>query len=287
MSNKKLKRCYFIHDNGSRPFKVCDYDNNSISIFINQLEPGKDVDNPVYEKEINTFTNDSETDIFKFWKSFSYNKIWIPKYTDQYIKNKNFALGNSILIETTKNKYIYVGFKILEFSIKVPIVDFQSPITGTDVPYPYAKTDDSYIIFLPLGKGKVQIEIEEMDMIDSDKKNSNPYGRYYALKPSTTNNSKFKGKNLKSVKVLYSTLPDVTLKRRKATGSAKAQRTNRSTKAQRTNRSTKAKRTSRSTKAKRTSRSTKAKRTNRSTKTKRTSRSTKAKRTNRSRSSRK
>lgn len=281
MSNKKLKRCYFIHDNGGKPFKVCNYSNDTLSIFINKLRT--EDDHSEYRNETKIYNNDEETDVYKLWKSFYYHKIWIPKDTGRNAAaNSKSGVGNSILIQTANNKYIFIGSKILEFTTKIPIVDFQSPIGNSDVPYPYARTNDSYILFAPSGytEHKEKLKIEEMEINDENKNISNPYDKYYEKTYPAANNSKFGGKNIKSAKVLHERLFDIFLRNNKA------KKTTRSTKAKRTtrsNRSTQAKKTTRSnrsTKAKRTSRPTKAKRTTRS------NRSTKAKRTTRSRTTR-
>ena len=294
MSDRKLKKCYFVHDNGGKPFKVCNYNDNSISVFINQheLKIG-DYDEEIDRVENKTFTTDRESEVWKLWKSFSYQKIWIPKYTDQYITDKKSGLGNSILIEIADNKYIYIGHKILEFSTKIPILDYQSPIGNSDSPYPYARTSDSYIVFLPSNrsKSKVQIELDEMET--TDKTSVDPYQKYYEKGTILRNSGpKFAGKNIKSMKILHVRLADIPHPRREGEKAARRIKAkyktvrdsdNRSTRAKKTSRSNQTKKTTRSTRAKKTTRSTRAKKTTRSTKAKKTSRSTKAKKTSRSR----
>ena len=288
MSDKKLKRCYFVHDNFDRPFKVCDYNDHTVSIFLNQL--GSGIEDEIFDREIQTYTDDNESEMWKFWKSFSYQKIWIPKYVDPDIEDKKWGLGNSILIETTKNKYIYIGAQVLEFSTKTPIIEYQSPIENDDDSTPYAKTKDSYIIFAPKNhyRSKVKLQLKEIDIGNEYKNNTNPYPKYYQTKRKIRNTgSPFEGRNIKSVKILHIQPSNSgTGKSKINSGVRKYVRpkiTSRSTKAKRTSRSTKAKKTTRSTKAKKTTRSIKAKRTSRSPKAKKTSRSAKAKKTTRSR----
>ena len=46
--------------------------------------------------------------------------------------------GNSVLIELTENKYMFVGWCIYTFETDDQIIDFVTPVGNNDVPYPIA-----------------------------------------------------------------------------------------------------------------------------------------------------
>lgn len=57
--------------------------------------------------------------------------------------------GNSILLQTGVNKYIYIGSSIFEFTSYNEIVIFISNVGNNDVPYPYAvDCDDTYYLLI-------------------------------------------------------------------------------------------------------------------------------------------
>ena len=47
-------------------------------------------------------------------------------------------LGNSILIKTIDNKYVWIGRTIYSFDPLAEITEFYSPIGNNGIPYPYA-----------------------------------------------------------------------------------------------------------------------------------------------------
>ena len=287
MSNKKLKRCYFTHYKEERPFKICDYSDNTISVFENKYKykwGTKKLPLKKYYEEIASHHTDQESNVWKFWESFTYQNIWIPE-DPRHNEYAGEGLGNSVLIEIEPNKYIFIGYIILAFSLKTSIIDFQSPIIGNDVPYPYAKIKNSYLIFLTVNnpKSKTRILLDEMKISDVDKNALDPYETYYNMNenPPVNDESNYRGKNIVWVEMIHLGLPPVGNRRaRRSVGSKKPSRPKR---IRGTNYVSKEKRTAKSTKAKRTIRSSKLKKTSRSTKAKKTSRSTRAKKTSRSR----
>ena len=46
--------------------------------------------------------------------------------------------GNSILLQTSKNKYVYIGSMIEDIEIDDQVIRYYSPVGNNDVPYPYA-----------------------------------------------------------------------------------------------------------------------------------------------------
>ena len=114
-------KTYSIHDNGGTPFKVV-ISGKKVSIYEQpnwkdwESETGKE-----YTKLIKTFSN--------------VKKIFIGK--DRKL-GKNFD-GNSILLQLSKNKYVYIGSWIYEFVTKDDsIVAYFSKVGNSDVPYPVA-----------------------------------------------------------------------------------------------------------------------------------------------------
>jgi len=117
---KKKGKIYFIHDNGGRPFQVV--------ILGNKVS--------VYEQENWRDQYDTIQDYTKLIKTFSnVKKIFIGKDTKLGSKFD----GNSILLQLSKNKYVYIGSWIYEFVTKDDhIVAYYSQVGNSDVPYPVA-----------------------------------------------------------------------------------------------------------------------------------------------------
>ena len=143
---------YNIHDNGSIPYIVYD-DGTKIQICKTKvnIETSNDL---VMEKYLD----------------IKYKKIFVGK------DNKNKNTGNSLLLQISKNKYIYVGSSIYMFQIDDTIISYKSPIGNSDVPYPYAiGTKYTYLMI-----EKVYIDNEVLKgsfpkYIDTN----DPYAKYY------------------------------------------------------------------------------------------------------------
>lgn len=140
ISNKiKGAKEYEIHDNGARPFCVLDYPSKKkVEVYLNDWVDG---DN-------NTRTYVRGKKIFET----SYKTIFIgdndlPGY--QADLPKGTAKGNSILVNVSDSKYIYIGDSIYSFETrdKEKIVKYYSPVGNSDVPYPYA-VGENYTYFL-------------------------------------------------------------------------------------------------------------------------------------------
>ena len=56
--------------------------------------------------------------------------------------------GNSILIEKSNNTYVFIGTNIFSFKSIKPIIEFVSPISGSDVPFPFAIDSEGNIYLL-------------------------------------------------------------------------------------------------------------------------------------------
>ena len=126
---------YFIHDNGGRPFQVV-VSGNKVSIY--EQPNRKDYDTiQDYTKLIKTFSN--------------VKKIFIGK--DRKL-GKAFD-GNSILLQLSRDKYVYIGSWIYEFVTKDDsIVAYFSKVGNSDVPYPVALGEKNvYFMLEPTTRG--------------------------------------------------------------------------------------------------------------------------------------
>lgn len=181
----KPKHIYEILDNRATPFLVFDY--------------GDHVD--VYNQKYNEATNHHEIQ----------GRIMQAKYInifvgDNDLKFKEYELkkgdgrGNSILLQTGKNKYVFIGDGIRSFTTKNGdvIKKYYSPVGNNEVPYPYA-VGDKYVYFM---HGNVLQPVEDFDL----KKDA--YMQYYGwhIKPEQRKNyeKKYKDRRIEyPVKVLF------------------------------------------------------------------------------------
>jgi len=150
---------YFIHDNYGRPFKVI-INNNDVKVY----------------KQKNHIDEYSLYPIL----CFTAKKIFIGKCS------KTGFDGNSILLCLDNGIYIYIGSKIFRFNSLSEIVKFESPIGGSDVPYPYAvDTNNKYYLM-----------IEDV-LLKHIPNNEDPYYFYYKNSHITTVNNKIIYFNIK------------------------------------------------------------------------------------------
>ena len=179
MSKKKqLIGCYFIHDRlGLKPFKVCQYSNNTISIFANQLMSNwfdcHDIISEQYYQKIDPDffrKTDKETKSWLLWHSFEYEEIWISdamKPGSNYKGQKDkLANGHTILIKypiADHFSYVYIESEIIEFRSDNRIIDLRRiPNAIKDIPSDYAVTETSFIKFNAFDKpdsGKIIFDV--------------------------------------------------------------------------------------------------------------------------------
>ena len=124
------KHIYEINDNAACPFVVVDYGGGRASIYNNRF---------------NELTNRGELN----------NKLMDVKYEQMFLGEKNdpywraYEKGNTILMQTGKGKYLFVGKGILSFSCKNGdiIRRFYSPMGGNYDSFPCA-VGDKYVYLL-------------------------------------------------------------------------------------------------------------------------------------------
>ncbi len=137
------KHIYEINDNAMFPFVVVDYGGGRASIYNNRF---------------NELTNRGELN----------NKLMDVKYEQMFLGEKNdpywraYEKGNTILMQTGKGKYLFVGKGILSFSCKNgdTIRRFYSPMGGNYDSFPHA-VGDKYVYLL---NEKKCAPISEFDM---------------------------------------------------------------------------------------------------------------------------
>ena len=122
------------------------------------------------KKSINVYENTGESKENKKNFDIHFNKnVLCTDYKDVFIgddkKNKN-GYGNSVLINTKNNEYIFICKDIIKFTTKDKITKYHSPIGNSAVPYPYGtdKNGKTYLIYdlkkdkatVPVLKGKYE-----------------------------------------------------------------------------------------------------------------------------------
>lgn len=141
---------YYTHNNGGRPYKVI-----------------------VKSDRVVIFDNNRETLLFDYNNPI---KVWIGE--SPATKMTRFShgygqkfLGNSILIETTANHYVFIGHNIFNFTTPYKIINYVSEVGNSDVPYPYA-VDSNQQYYLML-EGLILEHVPSKNSAD-------PYGYYYS-----------------------------------------------------------------------------------------------------------
>jgi hypothetical protein len=118
-----------------------------------------------------TFKYEEHPD-WKEYKRFKYTKVFIGNDNDVYKGNPNY-FGNSILLQISPQKYIFIGNEIFSFRSREQIEVFESPVR---YPYAYTKTKTFLIwdkVYFPTIPDKDPAEAEfihERDNKDRIKK---------------------------------------------------------------------------------------------------------------------
>ncbi len=157
-------KIYFIHDNGGRPFIVYITQKSPSSYKVSIYGNDKEI---FYTRESDWYTNllKNRWMYVKHIGTYTSQKVWIAKgYNWDWIGRKipSLALdgqdmwyhkmfdGNSILLQITKDKYVFIGLTIVEFKLVKgdTIANFYSVVGGNDVPYPVViGTKNVYFMF--------------------------------------------------------------------------------------------------------------------------------------------
>ena len=150
---------YKIHDNGGTPFTVA-VNKEDKTVVVTRWTYDIDTDKPVKGPVVLTT---------------GYEEIWLGRHTLRYDPDHYYhgpgQLGNSILLRMKANTYIWIGWKILQFTLpsNETVVHFDSPIGNNDVPYPTLFTDRRALLM-----------IEGISLpIDVLNPKQDPYAQYY------------------------------------------------------------------------------------------------------------
>lgn len=125
---------YYTHDNGGRPYRV-EVKKNHVAVYDNH---NQDKDEPIY--------------------SLDAKQVFIGGED-----------GNSILCHIKGLEYLFIGREIYRFTAKAEIIEYKSPIHGTDVAYPYAIDED----------GRYYLMRENTVIEQLDGKTEDPYDYLY------------------------------------------------------------------------------------------------------------
>jgi hypothetical protein len=148
----KGEKSYLIHSNGARPYIVY-VSPKKVTAFFREYDSTRDKydeTKKVVDTEYdNVFIGDNE-DNLQHYDSF-----------------KGQDPGNTILIHTKNNDYIFIGDDIYSFSTPndEKITHYYSPLGNNDVPYPFA-VSNNYTYFM-LDKVKLPNQIISLDNKDS------------------------------------------------------------------------------------------------------------------------
>lgn len=143
------EQIYSIHDNGGTPFKVTvnkkeivisTYDEKKLELLEEKVKK-------IVEKEESENSTDNAKcyDVpydVQIMKINDFLGLWTGFDTSFFNKN-----GNSLLIQITKTKYVYVGEHIFSFETDEEITDFIACMGNNDVPYTVAYSEN-YVYFL-------------------------------------------------------------------------------------------------------------------------------------------
>jgi len=146
---------YLSHNNRSRTYFVQIINNNKIIIRKNEDRD----DNGVYDKII---------------KRYNVIRIIPGKSIGNFkvLESKKFD-GNSVLLQLTKHKYVYIGDKIYEFTMLDELKKYHSLIGNNDVPYPVlVGTENIYFMLDGVYVSRELVKIDNNDYEDA-------YGIFY------------------------------------------------------------------------------------------------------------
>lgn len=149
-TNRHVVKSYQTHDNGGRPFKVD---------IVTHANGSKDVIIYADAVDRSSLAWDDVTTKPKFTKLVkTYPKV-ARVFVGKSILNPDTRLsgghgpkfdGNSILVNITGDKYVWIGWEIHEFTSPEPIEKFWSSVGNSDVPYPVAKSKSFAYFMLDL-----------------------------------------------------------------------------------------------------------------------------------------
>ena len=152
-TKKPKGKSYLIHDNGGRPFQVII---SGKRVYVYRV--AKKLSDEEFDKWMDGKKSINFSKQLKYYSELitefkNVKKIFIGKSVKNEMTKfsggygKSFD-GNSILLNLSKNKYVYIGESIYSFETKNDkILEYHSPVGNNDVPYPVA-VGEKYVYFL-------------------------------------------------------------------------------------------------------------------------------------------
>ena len=123
--SKKAPAVYVTHDNGGKPFAVVDF-GTSIDVY-----------RQTYDHDAEMYVRGAGGPVY----SSSYTKLWVGEdpLGITYEWDPGYMRGNSVLVQTGANTYVFIGEMIYSFSLEAgdSVEKYVSPVGNNDVPYPY------------------------------------------------------------------------------------------------------------------------------------------------------
>lgn len=160
-------KSYEIHDNCGRPFLVNVHEKNRQVEIYKSDSIISDSDDEQDNKQNNKKSCETYDVLVK---TITYEHIFIGVGDDMGDNGykEDDIIGNSILVQINKQKYMYIGSTIFSFSTQDEIIDYFSPIGQNDIPFPYA-----------IGKTYTYLMAEKKYIHNEKLKVEDPYTQYY------------------------------------------------------------------------------------------------------------
>jgi hypothetical protein len=165
MENNNIKKWYLLGeykiyytiDNGGKPYRIIVSDS---SVFVFSGLPH--VHSLIYSVK-------------------NYQKIFIGKSTKKYGDNyKAMFAGSSILVESKKNEYVFIGDRIKTFTTVEPVLEFHSIMGNSSVVYPFAITENyEYLMLYDIYLERTSNDISPYDIYYNFHKDIKPKENKY------------------------------------------------------------------------------------------------------------
>ena len=198
---KKMKgyKSYMTHYNGGRPYLV--YIKND-DVHIYKYPKCSNFNDIINMEDYSNNDNENKWMYIDFVKNYKAKKVFVGfdscKFdgSDAVNLGKKWTMGNTILLQISKNKYVIIDATIQEFTTKDEIIRFFAQIGPNDVPYPIALSKDNVyftleMIYIP------RVLFPKMKEAEFE----NVYSMFYGNKDEEYDNiSKILNKNIKGLK---------------------------------------------------------------------------------------
>ena len=155
-----MSREYLILDNGTRPYRVVD-SITAVSVYalVKDSTPTR------YEQDAFLVINNPlyvfvPRGCYQIWrgKGCTGGRVCDTDKARLELPREPAYNGNTLLVQTSPSKYIMIGNRgVQSFTCADQIVDYQSPVGSSQVPYPYARTQTGAVITLIGGNDNVVI----------------------------------------------------------------------------------------------------------------------------------